>query len=35
MLDRAAFRDPIVLTAHVYELGAMLVVFVLMVTKPF
>ena len=29
------FRDRVVLVAHIYELGAMVVVFVLMITKPF
>jgi hypothetical protein len=32
---RAAFRDPVVFAAHAYELGAMVVVFVLMIAKPF
>lgn len=32
---RAAFRDPVVLAAHLYELGAMIVVTILMVAKPF
>ncbi|HEY6058390.1 MAG TPA: DUF2269 family protein [Candidatus Limnocylindrales bacterium] len=32
---RAAFGDPVVAAAHAYELIAMLVVFVLMVMKPF
>jgi hypothetical protein len=32
---RVAFRDPVVLAAHVYELGAMIVITVLMVAKPF
>ena len=32
---RAAFRDPVVYAAHVYELVAIVVVFVLMVAKPF
>ena len=32
---RTAFRDPVTRAAHVYELGAMVVVFVLMVAKPF
>jgi hypothetical protein len=31
----AAFRDPVVFIAHVYELLVMLVILVLMVTKPF
>jgi hypothetical protein len=31
----AAFRDPVVATAHAYELVVILVVFVLMITKPF
>jgi hypothetical protein len=31
----AAFRDPIVFAAHAYELVVILVVFVLMITKPF
>jgi hypothetical protein len=31
----AAFRDPVVRAAHVYELGAVTVVLVLMLTKPF
>lgn len=30
-----AWRDPVVRAAQVYELGAVTVVFVLMVTKPF
>ena len=30
-----AWRDPVVRAAHVYELGVVSVVFVLMVTKPF
>ena len=30
-----AWRDPIVRAAHVYELGAVTVVFLLMVSKPF
>jgi hypothetical protein len=30
-----AFRDPLVRAAHVYELGAVTVVLVLMLTKPF
>jgi hypothetical protein len=30
-----AWRDPLVRAAHLYELGAVTVVFVLMVTKPF
>ncbi|MDF2734746.1 MAG: hypothetical protein K0S97_1369 [Chloroflexota bacterium] len=29
------FRDRVVLAAHVYELAAIVVVFVLMITKPF
>ena len=32
---RAAWRDPVVRAAHVYELGAVTVVLVLMLTKPF
>lgn len=32
---RTAFRDPVVLAAHAYELGAMVVVLVLMIAKPF
>jgi hypothetical protein len=32
---KIAFRDPVVLGAHVYELGSTLVVLVLMLTKPF
>jgi hypothetical protein len=32
---RAAFADPVTRAAHRYELGAMLVIFVLMVAKPF
>jgi hypothetical protein len=31
----ARFRDPVVFAAHVYELGVIVVVFVLMITKPF
>lgn len=31
---RAAFRDPVVYIAHVYELGAMVVVLSLMIAKP-
>ena len=31
----AALRDPVVYAAHVYELGAMVVVLVLMIAKPF
>jgi hypothetical protein len=31
----AAFRDPVVRAAHVYELGAVTVVLVLMIAKPF
>ena len=31
----AAFRDPVVFAAHAYELIVILVVFVLMITKPF
>jgi hypothetical protein len=31
----AGFRDPVVFAAHVYELGVIVVVFVLMITKPF
>jgi Predicted integral membrane protein (DUF2269) len=31
----AAFGDPVVFAAHAYELVAILVVFVLMITKPF
>jgi hypothetical protein len=31
----AAFRDPVVRAAHVYELGAVTVVLVLMLAKPF
>jgi hypothetical protein len=30
-----AWRDPVVRAAHVYELGAVSLIFVLMVTKPF
>ena len=30
-----AFRDPVVRAAHVYELGVMVLIFVLMVAKPF
>ncbi len=30
-----AFRDPVVLAAHVYEIAVMVVVFILMITKPF
>jgi hypothetical protein len=30
-----AWRDPVVRAAHVYELGAVTVVFLLMVSKPF
>jgi uncharacterized membrane protein len=32
---RAAFDDRLVFAAHAYELGAILVVFALMITKPF
>jgi hypothetical protein len=32
---RAAFHDPLTRAAHVYELGAVTVVLVLMLTKPF
>ena len=32
---RVAFRDPVVFAAHVYELGAMVVILVLMIAKPF
>jgi hypothetical protein len=32
---RAAFRDPVVFAAHVYELAAMVVVLALMIAKPF
>lgn len=32
---RVAFRDPVVFVAHVYELGAMVVILVLMIAKPF
>jgi Predicted integral membrane protein (DUF2269) len=32
---RAAFRDPVVAGAHVFELGAVTIVLVLMLTKPF
>ena len=32
---RAAFHDPVMRAAHVYELGAVTVVLVLMLTKPF
>jgi hypothetical protein len=32
---RAAWRDPVVRAAHVYELGAVTVVLVLMLAKPF
>lgn len=31
----AGFRDPVVFAAHVYELGVIVVIFVLMITKPF
>ena len=31
----AGFRDRVVVAAHVYELAAIVVVFVLMITKPF
>ena len=31
----AAFRDPVVFAAHVYELAVVVGVFVLMITKPF
>lgn len=31
----AAWRDPVTRAAHVYELGAMSLVFVLMIAKPF
>ena|SRR6266496_4757792 len=30
-----AFRDPVVFAAHVYELAVIVIVFVLMITKPF
>ena len=30
-----AFRDPVVLAAHVFEIGVVLAVFVLMIAKPF
>ena len=32
---RAAFHDPAVHAAHAYELGAMVVIFILMIAKPF
>jgi hypothetical protein len=32
---RAAFHDPVVRAAHVYELGVVTIVLVLMLTKPF
>ena len=32
---RAALGDPVVRAAHVYELGAVTVVLILMLTKPF
>ncbi len=32
---REAFRDPVVRAAHVYELGAVTIVFALMIGKPF
>jgi hypothetical protein len=32
---RTAWRDPIVRAAHVYELGVVIVILVLMLTKPF
>jgi hypothetical protein len=32
---RAAWADPVVKAAHVYELGAVTVVLVLMLAKPF
>jgi hypothetical protein len=32
---RSAFRDPVVFAAHVYELGATVVVLILMIAKPF
>jgi hypothetical protein len=32
---RRAFRDPVVLVAHAYELGTVIVILVLMLTKPF
>jgi predicted integral membrane protein DUF2269 len=32
---RLTFRDPVVFAAHVYELGAMTIVLVLMIMKPF
>jgi hypothetical protein len=32
---RAAWRDPVVRVAHVYELVVVSAIFVLMVTKPF
>ena len=32
---RAAWRDPVVRAAHVYELGAVTVILVLMLAKPF
>ena len=31
----AAFRDPVVFAAHVYELAVIVGIFVLMITKPF
>jgi uncharacterized membrane protein len=31
----AGFRDRVVLAAHIYEIAAIVVVFVLMITKPF
>jgi len=31
----AAFRDPVVRLAHIYEIGALVVIIFLMVTKPF
>ena len=32
---RAAWADPVVRAAHIYELGAVTAVLVLMLTKPF
>jgi len=32
---RAAFREPVVFAAHVYELGVMVVILGLMIAKPF
>jgi hypothetical protein len=31
----AAFRDPVVRLAHIYEIAALVVIIFLMVTKPF